>query len=262
MNWIKVIEIAEETITRRGISKAKLPEILGVNPQYLTDIRTKKKKSPGPEFALSLITKLNFSPLWLETGEGTIFSPLPPDKHPLILDLEAIIEQKLEKFESRMAELENRIKKMPPKVLESNIFVSEPEPEYGEDEENITFVEGVAAGRLRLQSETWSTVPVPKRYIKTKPEDYYVRRINGTSMTAAGIPDGCLALFHVSDTPKDGAIQIVERQGEATLKRMREVPGKGWKICFDDHTGRYIEIGPGDEFYIQGDFVAVLPEDE
>jgi hypothetical protein len=43
---------------------------------------------------------------------------------------------------------------------------------------------------------------------------------------------------------------------------MWEIPGKGWRICFDDRTGRFIEVGPGDEFYIQGDFVAVLPEGE
>jgi hypothetical protein len=52
----------------------------------------------------------------------------------------------------------------------------------------------------------------------------------------------------------------VEYQREATVKRMQEIPGKGWKIYFDDHTGRYIQIGPGDDFHIQGDFIAVLPE--
>jgi SOS-response transcriptional repressor LexA len=81
-------------------------------------------------------------------------------------------------------------------------------------------------------------------------------------MTAAGIPDGCLALFRISDTPRDGAIQIVACQGEATVKRMREIPGKGWKICFDDGTRRFIEIGPEDEFHVQGNFIAVLPEDK
>jgi SOS-response transcriptional repressor LexA len=79
-------------------------------------------------------------------------------------------------------------------------------------------------------------------------------------MTAAGIPDGVLVLIRYADTPRDSAIQVVECQGEATLKRMREIPGKGWKICFDDHTGRFIEVGPEDEFHIQGDFVAVIPE--
>jgi SOS-response transcriptional repressor LexA len=140
--------------------------------------------------------------------------------------------------------------------------VSEPEPEYGEDEENITFVEGIAAGKPIFQSEAWSTIRVPKRYIKTKPEDYYVGRIKGTSMTAAGIPDGALVLIRISDTPRDGAIQVVECQGEATLKRMWEIPGKGWKNRFDDHTGPYIKLGPWDELRIQGNFIAGLPGNE
>jgi SOS-response transcriptional repressor LexA len=201
MNWIKIIEIAEETITRQGIGKAKLPEILGVNPQYLTDIRTKKKKSPGPEFALSLITKLNFNPSWLETGEGMIFSPPPPEKHPLVLDLEAIIEQKLGNLESRIADLESQIKEMPSKTLESNLFVSEPEPKYDEDQEKVTFVENIAAGRPVFQSEAWPAILVPGRYIKTMPEDHYVGRIKGASMSAAGIPDGRRALFAYRTRP-------------------------------------------------------------
>jgi repressor LexA len=168
----------------------------------------------------------------------------------------------MEKFEGQIAEIERRIKAGPSKNLDSGMFVSESEPEYGEDWDNITFVEGIAAGSPIFQPEARSTVPVPKRYIKTKPEDYYVGRIKGTSMIAAGIPDGVLALIRISETPRDGAIQVVECQGEAALKRIREIPGKGWKICFDDYTGRYIEIGLGDDFRIQGDFIAVLPEDD
>ncbi|GHT56249.1 hypothetical protein AGMMS50233_07650 [Endomicrobiia bacterium] len=183
-------------------------------------------------------------------------------KHPIIAEIEAIVDKKLEKIEAQIAEIEGRIKNRPPKDPNSGMFVSEPEPEYGEDLDEVTFVEGIAAGRPIFQSEARSTIPVPRRFIKTTPEDYYVGRIRGTSMTAAGIPDGVLVLIRISDTPRDGAIQVVECQGEATLKRMREIPGKGWKICFDDYTGRYIEIGSGDEFYIQGDFIAVLPEDD
>jgi SOS-response transcriptional repressor LexA len=199
---------------------------------------------------------------WLLTGNGEMFSFEREKKHPLIVNLEAMIDQRLERIEAQIAELKSNSKKNDFGDPDSDMYVSEPEPEYGEDQEDITFVEGIAAGRPIYQSEARSFISVPKRYIKTKPEDYYVGRIKGTSMTAAGIPDGVLVLIRISDTPRDGAIQIVECQGEATLKRVREIPGKGWKICFDDHTGRYIEIGPGDEFQIQGDFIAVLPEDK
>jgi SOS-response transcriptional repressor LexA len=261
IDWIKIIELAEETITKQGLNKAKLPEILGINSQYLTDIRTKKKKSPGPKFALSLVTKLNFNPSWLETGKGSIFNPPLPEKHPLILDLEAIVDQRLEKLEAQIAEIQGQLKQKGINDPDSVLFTSESEPEYDEDPESIALVEGIAAGKPIYQSDVRSTIKVPKRYIKTKPEDYFAGRIKGTSMTNAGIPDGCMALFRISDVPRNGAIQIVEWQGEATIKRMREVPGKGWKICFEDGTKRYIEVGPGEEPRIQGDFVAVLPEE-
>jgi SOS-response transcriptional repressor LexA len=179
---------------------------------------------------------------------------------PLIEELEALIDKKLD---ARLVEIENRLKTteiLSPKK-DSSLYVMEPEPEYEDAYENALFVENVAAGRPIYQTDDRSIyIKIPKRFIKTKPEDYYVGRIKGTSMIAAGIPDGCLALFRISDTPKDGAIQIVECQGEATVKRMREIPGKGWKICYEDRTGRFIEIGPGEEFHIQGDFVAVLPD--
>jgi SOS-response transcriptional repressor LexA len=142
--------------------------------------------------------------------------------------------------------------------LSFNFF--DPEPEY-EIYETIRYMDNVAAGRPIYASEDQSTISVPKRYIKTKSEDYYAVQIKGTSMVAAGIPDAVRVLIRISDTPRDGAIQVVEYQGEVTLKQIREIPGGGWKICFDDYSGRYIEIGPGDEFHIQGDFVMVLPED-
>jgi SOS-response transcriptional repressor LexA len=217
------------------------------------------EKGISIEVLKPLETTFNVNIDWLLTGKGEMFSSKKKGKHPLIEGLEALIDQRLEKIEAQIAELKGQIKAGTPKGPDSGIHVSEPEPEYGV-EIDITFVEGVAAGKPIFQSEARSAVPVPGRFIKTRPEDYYVGRIKGTSMTAAGIPDGCLALFRISDAPRDGAIQIVEYQGEATVKRMREVPGKGWKICFEDGSEKVIEIGPGDEFHIQGDFIAVLPE--
>lgn len=187
-------------------------------------------------------------------------NPIQSEKPSLIAELGALIDQRLEKIEAQISEIEGQIKTGPSKDSDADMFVSEPEPEYGEDPDNIAFVDNVAAGRPIYQSDSPSYIEVPKRFIKTKPEDYYVGRVKGTSMVAAGIPDGVLILLRISDVPRDGAIQIVQCRGEVTLKRIREVPGKGWKICFDDYSGRYIEIGPEDEFQVQGDFVAILPD--
>jgi SOS-response transcriptional repressor LexA len=262
LDFLRIIEQAEKYIESKGADKSKLAKKLGFPSRYIADIKAGKSKKPGSDFVLALINRLNFNPLWLETGEGDIFLPQKEEKRPLATSLGAMMDQRFEVIETKITEIEAQLRKKAMNGPDSMLLTSESEPEYGEDEENITFVEGIAAGKPIFQSEAWSTIHVPKRYIKTKPEDYYVGRIKGTSMTAAGIPDGVLVLIRLSDTPRDGAIQVVECQGEATLKRMREIPGKGWKICFDDHTGRYIEIGPGDEFHIQGDFIAVLPENE
>jgi SOS-response transcriptional repressor LexA len=239
-------------LTQTGLA-AKLGFSQGVISEFASGSR-----DPSKEFLLGL-PKLGVSVDWFLTGKGEMFSAKKEKKHPLVANLEAMIDQRLEKIETRLAVLEARPRE---KDVNSVMFVSEPEPEYGEAEDNIIFVEGIAAGKPIYQSEARSTIKVPRRFIKGKPEDYYAGRIRGTSMIAAGIPDGVLVLIRISDTPRDGGIQVVEHQGEATLKRMREIPGKGWKICFDDWSGRFIEAGPGDEFHIQGDFIAVLPEDE
>jgi SOS-response transcriptional repressor LexA len=244
-------------------SNAEIEKSLGLSNGYISKI----KENPGK--LLLVLSKNGISTDWFLTGEGEMFLSKPKDR-PLQVEIPSLgiqIDQRLEKLEAQIAEIKGQVVEMRGQIgkkgmndPESGMFVSESEPEYGEGEGDITLVEGIAAGKPIYQSDARSTIRVPMRYIKTKPEDYYVGRIKGTSMIAAGIPDGCLALFRISDVPRDGAIQIVEWQGEATLKRIREVPGKGWKICFDDYTGRYIEVGPGEDPQIQGDFIAVLPE--
>jgi SOS-response transcriptional repressor LexA len=246
------------------LNKQHFADSIKIPSTTVSDIELSKRE-PSKDVLLRLASKYRVNLHWMLTGDGEKYVnkvPQKEEKHPLIADLEAIIDKKLEIVKVQIAGIEDQLKKKGIDDLDFGTFVSEPEPEYGEVEEDISFVEGIAAGKPIFQSEARSTIRVPKRYIKTKPEDYYAGRIKGTSMTAAGIPDGVLVLIRISDTPRDGAIQVVEHRGEATLKRIREVPGKGWKICFDDHSGRYIEIGPGDEFYIQGDFIAVLPEPE
>jgi SOS-response transcriptional repressor LexA len=263
LDFVRIIEEAEQFIETQGFDKSNLAKKLGFHPRYISDIKAGKSKKPGSDFVLALINRLNFNPIWLETGSGEMFLTPKEEKHPLIIEFEHMMAQNVEDIEKRLSELEDRLKGVgfsPSGESDFDLYALEPEPEYDEIEQDIVVVEGIAAGKPIYQSDVRATISVPKRYIKTKPEDYYVGRINGTSMTGAGIPDGCLALFRISDMPRNGAIQIVEYHGEATLKRMREVPGKGWKICFEDYTNRVINIGPGDEFHIQGDFVAVLPD--
>ena len=212
---------------------------------------------------------------WLISGQGEMFLPKPvekKEKHSSVAEFGAIIDQRLEKIESQIAQnieyIETRLAVLEARPREndpdSGLFVSEPEPEYGVDDfHRILYVENIAAGPPIQQSEDLSHyIDVPRRFIKTKPEDYYAARIRGESMTAAGIPDGCTVLIHRSDVPRNGAIQVVRCGGKSTLKRMREGEDHTWKLRFEDNSYRLIPIGPEEEFQVQGDFVAVLLDDE
>jgi len=219
---------------------------------------------PSAAFLIKICEIFNVNINWLLAGTGKMFLSETGKEiadPPQLPEIKAKIGEKLEKIEVQIAEIRSCFEEIGIDTPDSDMYTNEPEPEYGEISDNISFVDNIAAGRPIYASEDRSTILVPRRYIKTKPEDYYAGRINGTSMTAAGIPDGVLVLIRISDVPRDGTIQVVEHQGDVTLKRIREIPGGGWKICFDDYSGRYIEVGPDDEFHVQGDFVAVLPEE-
>jgi SOS-response transcriptional repressor LexA len=240
-------------------TNAGLEKILDLGNGYISNILKNGTDNPGK--LLIALKKVGISTDWFLSGEGEMLLDKKPESSLQIPKLGAMIDQRLEKIEAEIAQLKNSLKETGKDTPDFGIYTGESEPEYGENAGDISYVDNIAAGRPIYASEDLSTIPVPMRYIKTKPEDYYAGRIKGTSMTAAGIPDGVRVLIRISDVPRDGAIQVVECNGEVTLKRVREIPGKGWKLCFDDYSVRYIEVGPGDEFRVQGDFVAVLSED-
>jgi len=75
---LRVIEQAEKLLkTRENGEKLSLAKVLGFSPRYIADIKKGKSKNPSPDFILALINKLNFNPLWLETGEGEMFLSSP-----------------------------------------------------------------------------------------------------------------------------------------------------------------------------------------
>jgi SOS-response transcriptional repressor LexA len=167
----------------------------------------------------------------------------------------------LEKIESQIAKIEDQLKKKGIDSPGSGLYASEPESEYGDEYAKAPFVDDIAAGPPIQQSEDLSEyIDVPERFIKTKPEDYYAARNRRESMTAAGIPDGCTVLIHRSDVPRNGAIQVVRSGGRSTLKRMREGEDHTWTLRYEDNSERYIAIGKDEDYQVQGDFVAVLPE--
>jgi SOS-response transcriptional repressor LexA len=60
-------------------------------------------------------------------------------------------------------------------------------------------------------------------------------------MTKTGILDGDMVLIRYTDVPRDGAIQVVRYQEKVTIKRLREIEGKGWELRYTDGSGKVIE---------------------
>ena len=279
MDWERIIDTIERIVVTGGGNKSDLSKMLGVRSQYLSDIKSGKSKNPGSDFTLALINKLGLSPEWLETGKGDVFQPKLKIKDavllakygPILEEFEKILlvnkfdSNKVNSLETRLSVLEERlsdkIAKCPSEETEDGAsYTAESEPEYGEEETAliVAFHENVAAGPPVGQSEDggWE-VAVPRRFIKTKPEDYYVLQVQGNSMIDAFIPDGSVVLIRWTDVPRDGVIQVVRIDDRVTLKRMKEGEDHSWTLCYEDGTGRAIPLGEDNR--VQGDFVAVLP---
>ena len=130
------------------------------------------------------------------------------------------------------------------------------------DKIKVLFVNDIAAGQPIYQSDDLSNyIYVPAKYIETSPEDYYAAHIKGESMTAAGIPDDSIILIRVSKIPKENTIQVIWHDNRITLKRLKRDADNQWQLCYEDNTGRYIEIAPNEAYHVLGDFVAVLPKE-
>ncbi|MDR1128121.1 MAG: helix-turn-helix domain-containing protein [Treponema sp.] len=253
------LKIIRETI---GANQSEFARTLGFASSFISGIE-RNKKDVSRELLQKLLQIYQVNINWLLSGEGEMFLG-NPERSPKILEklsLGAIIDQRLEKIEAQIAQIEGQLKKKSIDGPDSGSFVSEQEPKYGDEYVKIPFVDDIAAGPPIQQSEDLSGhINVPRRFIKTRPEDYYAARIRGESMTAAGIPDGCTVLIRRSDVPRDGAIQVVRSGGRATLKRMREGEDHTWTLHYEDGSNWSIPIGKDEDYQVQGDFVAVLPE--
>lgn len=223
---------------------------------------------------------------WLVTGQGEPLLDNQDEKVPLMEELKGLIEKTMEprlgEVTTRLTAIEaflkeKEVKPAPapaapskdtpeePAKKEDPLYIAESEPEYGEEEaeeeeyEQVPYVRDIAAGPPINQSEDQSgKIAVPARLIR-KSGKYYAASIRGTSMTEAGIRDGDMVLIRHADAPKDGVIQVIRHGDKSTLKRVWEVEGKGWELHYEDGTGRVITYGSGD-YEVQGEFVAVLPE--
>jgi SOS-response transcriptional repressor LexA len=148
-----------------------------------------------------------------------------------------------------------------PETTSSAFFVSDSSPDQADDEAvyGLVFLDSIAAGiPVRRNPDEWERIVlVPRRFVKTKPEDYFVTQVCGNSMIDALIPDGSIILLRWSDVPKHRKIQAVWIDEGVTLKRIIEGEDHTWSLFYEDGSTRTIPLG--EENRIIGDFIAVLP---
>ena len=254
-----------------GLNQSELARSLGVNPSIISDIE-RGDKEPSKKIISALIIKYRINSNWLLTEKGEIF--IKSDTHEKSrleqsLDETIAAHPKFSEIETRLSTIESIIKQKKPvdnadAVRESplSLYTADPTPAYGEDgekSEDIPYVFNIAAGpTITMDEDRSETVAVPKRLMR-KGERYYAAGIRGGSMTEAGIRDGDMVLIRFTDVPADGAIQVVRHQDKSTLKKLREVEGKGWELHYRDGTGRVI-FCDSDDFETLGEFEAILPE--
>ena len=63
-----------------------------------------------------------------------------------------------------------------------------------------------------------------------KPAASYVMRVDGYSMTGAGITDGDLIIVSRADEPRPGDIVVALVHGDRTLKRLKKLDGRLWLV--------------------------------
>jgi SOS-response transcriptional repressor LexA len=258
-----------------GLNQAQMAKELSINPSLISDIE-RGDKEPSKKVITSLITRYKINANWLLAEEGDIhIKQANGEKSQFERELEQIIEinvkrqtgDKFSEIDTRLSELEEQLKRerLSPHQ-DGPLYTAEPEPEYDTEAEHeaekqvqITYVEDIAAGPPIAQSEDQTgLVSVPARLVK-KGSRYYAASIRGGSMSEAGIRDGDMVLIRHTGTPADRAIQVVRYHGKSTLKRLREVEGKGWELHYEDGSGRVVLLDSGD-YEVQGEFVAILPK--
>ena len=144
--------------------------------------------------------------------------------------------------------------------------VKDLEPSYtaltedDEEEETPTtrlpLIENLAAGVPREPVDTYETYPVPTAYLKAH-KTYFVAKIHGTSMTEAGITDGCHVLLEAKDIPESGDIVIARYENQTTFKRLKQRDDGRWELLYEDGSRAKIELIDPD-WAIQAKFIRVV----
>jgi len=91
------------------------------------------------------------------------------------------------------------------------------------------------------------------------PTPDYLLRVHGDSMRDDGIFDGDLVAVHRTADARDGQVVVARVDGEVTIKRLQLRRG-GVRLLPRNPEYPPIEIGPGQEFAIEGVYCGLIRE--
>lgn len=270
-----------------GMNKGSYARFLNITPSEVSDVENSKIE-PSRRILSRLSEKQKVNIGWLLTGEGEPF--IKPDTEPpkpaILRELENIAdEQTAPKFrahEERLNSIEETLRKYDAafKQIQRSRIAAEQQPEiiedkapvytalkpeeddYEEPEEttDLPLALNLAAGVPIEAIDAGETYSVPVRLIPRKPESRYcVAKINGRSMTDAGIDDGSYVLLEYFDEPINNEFMIVKYGSETTLKLLRRNKQGGWELWYQDGSGQKIALQDGD-WEVKGKFICVLPK--
>jgi SOS-response transcriptional repressor LexA len=115
-----------------------------------------------------------------------------------------------------------------------------------------------AAGKpIEVNVFTDEGMPFPRQLLKGKDEDYFIVKIDGTSMTEAGIKDEDYVIVRKAEEPKHGKIMLVLYENASTLKRIKiketKKNGRQVFLYWEDGSGDF-KLVDSSEYEIQGEF--------
>ena len=97
------------------------------------------------------------------------------------------------------------------------VVVMEPMVGYGAEIEMLA--ESIVAGKGNQQSGDHKTVTIGE-FLSSHPEDCFLSRVTGESMTGAQIFQGDLMIVDRKKTPKSGDVIVVTIDGDTIVKRL------------------------------------------
>jgi SOS regulatory protein LexA len=113
----------------------------------------------------------------------------------------------------------------------------------------------VAAGYPSPAEEELRDIISIDEYLITRPESSFLVKVNGDSMTGAGIMDGDMVIVEKGREPKNGDIVLAEVDGEWTMKYFVR---KGKEIVLEAANRKYPTIRPKNELRLGGIVTAVI----